>query len=57
MDIPDSIIQESRRTEEEIRKAEIQKEIGDLKTDIDRTGAAISRKFQGSEAPAAAEEE
>nr|WP_321351941.1 hypothetical protein [uncultured Methanoregula sp.] len=57
MEIPDSIIKESRRTGEELHKAEIQKEIGDLKTDIDRTGAAISRKLQGSEAPAAAEEE
>jgi hypothetical protein len=57
MEIPESIVKETRKTEEEIRKAEIREEIGNLKEGINRTGAVISGRILGTESSAAPAEE
>jgi len=54
MDVTGDLGSETKRTEEEIRKAEMRKEIGELKEVIDRTGHMVSRELQaGAGAPSA----
>jgi len=50
MDRIDELDSETRRTGEEIRKAEMRREIGDLKEEIDRKGREISRGLENTPA-------
>ncbi|WP_321504204.1 hypothetical protein [uncultured Methanoregula sp.] len=46
MDLFEDLDRENKKTEEEIRKAEMRGEIGNLTEEINRTGRDISRGLQ-----------
>ena len=58
MDQSDEIGRETKRTEEEIHKAEMREEIGKLKEEIDKKAREVSRGLvNGSGAPSATADE
>nr|WP_320161390.1 hypothetical protein [uncultured Methanoregula sp.] len=58
MELFDDLTRETKRTEEEIRKAAMKKEVGELKEQINRTGHEISHEIQNeSPAPSATADE
>jgi hypothetical protein len=58
MELFDDISRETKRTEEEIRKAEMRKEIGELKDEINRAGHEVSQELRHeTPAPAPADDD